>query len=317
MLMRLLKNTMLNSILCLILFYSAQSQTTDPSKLKEGSNVYIKINAGYGILTPGAYRLISETTSFGAPVNVTTSKGLGFGLKYGGGLGIILNDFLNIGVDAEFIPMTTINATYMGASATETIDDRSQISYSSISIIPNITFKALSKPDYLIYTKIGIVLNLPNDLKQQYNDTTYYNDGVNSYGYRSVDNKTFKMNLNAGINVALGIQVRLTAKMRAFAEMFANYTALTPKNSVETNDFKENSISPTPSKTGEVNFTNLTYIKNGTIQPAVVTPTPGYPQTSPDGYYQTSSTYTETTLVTSFIFRLNAIGINIGVAYRF
>jgi hypothetical protein len=310
-------------VFCLIFLLSTYgsvfAQTPDLPKIQEGSNFYIKVFAGYGILTPGSYRLVSESISFtaGAPTNVTVTKGLGAGLKYGGGLGFILNDFLNLGVDAEYIPTTTISSSNIGSSSTESINDQSSVTYSSLAIIPNIVFKALSKPDYLIYTKLGIVITLPSTFKQHYNDTLYYASGSDAYGYREIADRNYNLNLNIGVNVALGVQVRLTSKLRAFGEIFSNYTALSPKTSMEVENYKDNQIMPTASKTGFVTFYNINYIKSGTIPPATSVSTPGYPINTPDGYNQTSNTYTETSVVTNNIFHMNAVGINIGIAYRF
>src|ERR1700693_4621113 len=109
--MRITKKIVYSFFVFSLAYVSVFAQTPDLPKIQEGSNFYIKVFAGYGILTPGAYRLVSESISFtaGAPTNITVTKGLGSGLKYGGGLGFILNDFLNLGVDAEYIPTTTIS----------------------------------------------------------------------------------------------------------------------------------------------------------------------------------------------------------------
>jgi hypothetical protein len=317
--MRITKKIIFSLFVSVLVFTSSHAQTPDLPKIQEGSNIYIKVFAGYGILTPGAYRLVSESISFtaGAPTNITVTKGLGSGLKYGGGLGFILNDFLNVGVDAEYIPTTIISSSSIGSSSTESINDQSSVTYTSLSIIPNIVFKALSKPDYLIYTKLGIVVNLPSTFKQHYDDTLYYASGSDAYGYREAIDRKYNLNLNIGVNVALGVQVRLTSKLRAFGEIFSNYTALSPKTSTEVENYKDNQIMPTASKTGSVTFINVTYIKSGTIPPTTSVSTPGYPINTADGYNQTSNTYTETGITTNSIFHMNAVGINIGIAYRF
>jgi len=49
-----------------------------------------------------------------------------------------------------------------------------------------------------------------------------------------VKNGVYKVGLTVGLNVALGVQVRLTDKLRGFGEIFANYLVLSPTNYDET-----------------------------------------------------------------------------------
>jgi len=80
------------------------------AQVETGSKVYIKIYGGYGLLTPGSYRL--ESTSYNTTGSTTTGTatisktGFGSGPKFGGGIGFIVSDFLNIGVDAEYFSGT-------------------------------------------------------------------------------------------------------------------------------------------------------------------------------------------------------------------
>jgi hypothetical protein len=98
----------------------------------------------------------------------------------------------------------------------------------------------------------------------------------------------------AGLNVALGIQYRLTDKLRAFGEIFANYIVLSPKTYDYTSVSKQANDAPT------TNHTIITFIDKGA----------------------TGSTNSgNETLVVSQVnysrFNMHTIGLNLGVSYRF
>jgi hypothetical protein len=259
------------------------------------STFYVKVFGGYGLIQPGSYKLVSADNNASGNVTGNTSlsgQGLGSGVRFGGGIGVIASDFLNIGADVEYLSGTTLNShsNYTSTTGYNAFINTS-ISYTSLSIIPHVIFKALSKPDYLIYNKLGILLNLPMELKKTQYDSSF-NTSVNST-YTSRTEGTYKTGLTVGLNVALGVQVRLTDKLRAYGEIFGNYLVLSPTSYDETSSVVNNG---TPTNYD----THVTYIKSG--------------QTS---YTQNGNSTTYSTSVSGNTFNMNSIGINIGVTYRF
>ncbi len=281
------KNTLLLSVMLLVtLLIQAQTEISD-------SKFYVKINGGYGLITPGSYKLETSTNPGGASGTTSLSKqGLGSGVRAGGGIGIIVSDFLNIGVDVEYLSGATLKSStsYLNPGGYSYISSQ-QISYTSLSITPHVIFKALSKPDYLIYNKLGILLNLPMDLKKIEKDSSF-NDAI-ADRYSAVKDITYKVGLTVGLNVALGVQVRLTDKLRGYGEIFANYLILSPT------DYDENRAeNSNGAVTNSVH--HISYIKNG--------------QTS---YTSDGNNSTSVASVSGNTFNMNTLGINIGIAYRF
>jgi hypothetical protein len=261
------------------------------------SKFYIKVYGGYGLLQPGSYKLYSNSVNPTGNItgNVSESKqGLGSGIRLGGGIGVIASDFLNIGVDVEYLSGTDLKSqsSYQSSTGYNTFINTS-VSYTSLSITPHVIFKALSKPDYLIYNKLGILLNLPMELNQTQHDTSY-TASLPDQDYNEQMTGTYKFDLTVGLNVALGVQYRLTDNIRAYGEIFANYIVLTPATYDQT---KIATVGKNPPGT---DITHIQFIKSG--------------QTS---YSTTGNTTTTVMSVNGSTFNMNAIGINIGIAYRF
>jgi len=257
------------------------------------SKFYIKVYGGYGLLTPGSYKLLSSSNAGGTSGNTSLSKtGLGAGIRAGGGIGVIVSDFLNLGADVEYLSGASLKSStsYLPPTGYSFIS-RTQIKYSALSITPHVVFKALSKPDYLIYNKFGILLNLPMNIKKTEFDSSF-NAGA-AYTYSANKTGTYKVGLTAGLSVALGVQVRLTDKLRGFAELFGNYLVLSPTN------YDENRIEVANGKSVTSDY-HLIYIKDG--------------QTSNTS---TPTSSTSTTSVYGSTLNMNAVGINLGVTYRF
>jgi hypothetical protein len=291
----------LSLILAVLAMSSASAQLENTSKF------YVKVYGGYGLLTPGSYRLESSTSDDAHPNGISTlsKKGLGAGLRAGGGIGVIASDFLNIGIDVEYLKGGTLKSNSSYRSGTYSSSTEKQFKYTCLSITPHVIFKAVSKPDYLIYNKLGILLNLPFDLKVTGNDTSS-NTSI-TYTSKSISNGAYKIGLTVGLNVALGVQVRLTEKLRGFGEIFGNYMVLSPKSYTESSasTSTNGAVVSKSTSTG-----NVTFIKEGEVS---------YTNTSvPSGIGDgTTDTYTNVVPVSYYKFNMNTIGINIGIAYRF
>ncbi len=268
------------------------------AQLDNSSQFYVKVYGGYGLLTPGSYKLVSNSSSNdgSGKSNTSLSKtGLGAGIRAGGGIGVIASDFLNVGVDVEYLSGAKLksNSSYNGS--TYTYVSQTEFKYTTLSITPHVVFKAISKPDYLIYNKLGLLLNLPFDLKETEKDVETDAGVDTKYDISG----TYKIGLTAGLNVALGAQFRLTDKLRAFGEIFANYLVLSPKS------LDQKTVSVTGAASPVISNLHVDYIKDGQTS---YTSTPNE-SGGTDAQSVQSVQYSK--------FNMNSIGINIGITYRF
>jgi hypothetical protein len=311
-------------------------------KNKGQSKIYFKLYAGNGLFTPGSYRINSQLrlSYNGAPLQATpypyvdtlvkthSRKGIGGGWRIGGGIGVLLNDFINIGLDAEYINghrltnavhITVDNNDY--ASTTEAID------FKILTLTPYIIFKALSRPNYFLYNQLGIAFTMPSALNTSgrfeslfsnynYPNSTFYN-------IDSTQNEKYKLSLGIGLRVAFGINFRVSNKVRVFGEVFGNYIALYPSSSNRFSSSKDLQIDnymdasgvldSTISKVINNRTTNISYQKGGNVS---------FDKTSyqengvtSDGYKKTITTYAEQSH--RYAINMAVLGINIGIIYRF
>jgi hypothetical protein len=276
---------MLNKKMLLLYSFVMLSISTALAQKPSDAKFYVKIFGGYGILTPGSFRLTS-TSSTSYSVGNT---GLGEGLHFGGGLGYIVNDFLNLGVDVEYLKGNDLKASSSNISFAGTESGNSKIPYSTLSIVPNITFKALSKPNYLIYTRIGILITASTKSSLVAYDSS---DEITNTPHEIIartNNTTYTYNVNVGVQAALGVQFRLTENLRGFVELVGNYLPITPASS--TTNLKINYYDPGPTYfSTSTSTTNITYNKSGN---AAMNQLP------------------------STTFNVNYIGLDIGLAMRF
>jgi hypothetical protein len=278
-------------------------QPTGPKPKDPSSNIfYIKIYGGYGILTPGSNFLTASTSSVGGGSNssfTSSNIGLGAGLHFGGGLGFILNDFLNVGVDAEYLKARDISISSTYANSPYYSSFSQLLTHTVLSIIPNITFKALSKPTYYFYTRIGVVIAVTTNLENTSRDSTFNASGGNTYVYRTDGDQKFAYNINFGAQVAVGIQFRITQMLRGLVEISGNYLPASPSSSTATfkSQYIVNSGAP-----ATVNYNyNYTYSKSGNDNF----------QSSTNG-----NTTTASETLPKIIQNINYIGINVGLAIR-
>lgn len=302
----LVKHLFMKSIRISLLAILVVSAMGAVAQEESASKFYIKAYAGYGLLTPGSYKLESYTSTDTDPDgSVSLSKqGFGSGIRAGAGIGVIASDFLNIGVDVEYLKGSSLKSKSEYRSGTYSSSSEKQFEYTCISVTPHVIFKAISKPDYLVYNKLGILLNLPFDLKVTDIDTAS-NTAV-AYTGKSTTTGAYNMKLTAGLNVALGVQVRLNDKMRAFGEVFGNYLVLVPETRNESYTSTQNNAGTVSTSTG---VTDITYVKEGDLS---------YVSNSvPNDKGGTHTTNKYDMSVSSSKFNMNSIGINIGITFRF
>lgn len=221
------------------------------SEVRHFSKFYLKFYTGYGFLSPGSYRIQSNNTvSFfdqvtgyhDTTVQSQGKKGIGQGIRVGGGIGYVLNDFLNLGIDLEYGrsgSMKNSLGTQLGPYDHDSVSDR--MKYEVLTITPCIIFKVLAKPNYFFYNKLGILFTLPFDLhtsgKTAHSRSNLWppmaGDSVNSN--LSLDHKnydgTYRLKLGIGFNIAFGLNMRINDRMRFLGELFGNFSALVPSTS--------------------------------------------------------------------------------------
>lgn len=183
------------------------------------------------------------------------SKGLGDGLRLGIGLSYVLNDFLNIGIDVDYfksrISKTKDSSFYSNQMISGNVDELSYndeytISYTTslLSFSPNITFKAITRPNFFIYNKLGaIIIFRPSSIQRETNQGKYrlgwqgfYRDSavsvmkVYDWGIR---NPAF------GFMGGIGAQRKVTQTLRVFAELQFTHIIFKVRNRLLT-DFEMN-----------------------------------------------------------------------------
>jgi hypothetical protein len=282
-----------NLFLVLVAFISASVAMAQSGNAPK---FYIKGYGGYGILTPGSYKGNSPQSDY---ENFATGNlGAGAGVHFGGGVGYVINDFLNVGVDAEYMNGKLHSSTSADNANTYSFFSQ-KIDYSLTSIIPNITFKALSRPNYYVYTRVGIIIAASTKIEfTNYDSSIEHGNGF--VNITSGDEK-YAFHIELGIQTAVGVQFGITERLRSFTELVANILPASPISStqeyVNSNYFKTSTSTTTPNVT-EFNYT-YTYKKSGSYEPA----------TSNGGYDITKN-------LPSITQNINYIGVNIGVAFR-
>lgn len=171
-----------------------------------------------------------KTTQYKAP-----TRGLGQGFRVGAGISYIINDFINIGLDIDYfssiISKNRDSSFYQlmsgGAQGSEySYKERVTTSYDAtlLTFSPNITFKAVSRPKFFIYNKVGLVVTVrPNSLQKE-KTSQVFSKGWQGFFMDSASHseKTYEWgirNPSIGFMGGIGAQVRITEKVRAFAEL--------------------------------------------------------------------------------------------------
>jgi hypothetical protein len=220
---------------------------------------YINVHTGYSLALGSTFKFypdavsaietyqvgnsgISKTVTYSSP-----TKGLGQGVRFGFGGAYILNDFINLGLDFDYLKSTLAKnrdsvyqgvqlATGAGSADSYMYNQRIRTTYeaSLLTVTPNITFKAVSRPKWFLYNKIGAIITFRPNSKQNttetihtrsgwqnfYKDSTSYNQTVYNWGIR---------NPAYGFMAGIGGQWRLSTTIRAFAELQFSHTVFVVK----------------------------------------------------------------------------------------
>ncbi|MEJ7589094.1 MAG: hypothetical protein WKI04_16175 [Ferruginibacter sp.] len=205
---------------------------------------------------------VSQTGS-GLPQKTITysnpTKGLGDGFKFGFGGSYIINDFINVGLDFDYFNSTikkyrdsSFHQTNLPVITPTTADEnhyteRNTLSYNAtlLSLTPNITFKAISRPKWFLYNKVGAIVTFrPKSLQEDVTEVKtsmgwsgFYKDSTSSVvkKYEWVIN-----NPAYGFLGAIGAQVKVADRIRFYAEAQFSHTVFVIKKRTLTDYIVDN-----------------------------------------------------------------------------
>ena len=229
-------------------------------QLKKQPRFYLMVHGGYSIAMGSTFKFYPDDVSAisvklienNAPTKnisyTAAGKGLGEGVRFGAGLSYIVNDFINVGIDFDYLK-TTISknrdSSYYQVSKVEDIDyiykERYTISYEAklLTISPNVTFKAISRPRFFIYNKIGAVLTFrPNSIQHETNAMSTHM-GWQGFFKDSASNvaKLYEWGIRNpafGFMGAIGTQIKILERVRAFGEIQFTHVVFSVRNRVLT-----------------------------------------------------------------------------------
>lgn len=215
-------------------------------KIKDEARFYVNIHGGYALglgstfkFYPDDVRSITITqTNNNQPVKNTTyqapKKGLGQGLRVGVGVSYIMNDFLNVGLDIDYFQSTIRKTRDSSYYITESVNgptsrgytEKYTISYETrlLTFTPNIVFKAISRPNWYVYNKLGIVATFrPNSLQREKTNGRYETttQGASTDSAASSE-KVYDWgirNPSIGFMGSIGAQFKLYGRVRVFGEI--------------------------------------------------------------------------------------------------
>ncbi|MDQ6762310.1 MAG: hypothetical protein M3015_06755 [Bacteroidota bacterium] len=322
------KHYLLLPLLILCIPCMAQQQTPNNSisdsfkvlKIERQPRFYINVHSGYAIGLGSTFKFYpdnitqvqveersngQQTTTF---KNKEQKKGLGDGFRVGVGFSYIVNDFINVGLDVDYFRSKISkvkDSSFTRYNADNTIDysynEKYKISYDAtlLTFTPNITFKAISRPKFFIYNKIGAVLVIrPNSIQKETQNGDYKTNSLGSV----TDSSSFTVrkydwglkNPAYGFMGGLGGQVKLSENIRAFAEVQFTHVVFRVRNRILTTflvDGKE-MISSLPISSRELIFK--------------------------DSFVSTANTNpNEPTITVYERFPITYLGLQAGIAYRF
>ncbi len=246
------------------------SDSTPLIKLVKEPRWSVNIHGGYSAGLGSTFKFYPDDVSAisvvqngaGMPQkNVSYSnptRGLGDGFKAGAGISFIVNDFINLGVDFDYFSSTIRknrdSSIYLTGIVSENdaadeykYTERNTISYQAtlLSLTPHITFKAISRPKWFLYNKLGAVVTFrPNSLQEDKTDVSvrmgwqgFYKDSssttIKKYEW-GIRNPAF------GFMGAFGGQIKLTGNMRAFAELQYSHIVFVIRKRTLTNFIVDN-----------------------------------------------------------------------------
>jgi len=228
---------------------SIPDRTIPAIKIEKEPRFSLNLHTGYSMGLGSTFKFypddvssitVSQDGNNAATKTITYSnptKGLGDGFRFGFGGSYIVNDFINVGIDFDYFRSTIkkyrdsgIHQTNMPVtnnSADEyTYRERNTISYQAtlLSFTPSITFKAIARPKWYLYNKLGAVITFrPNSLQEDRTDI-HTSSGWQGF-YKDSSSTVIKKyewgirNPAFGFMGAFGGQIKIARNTRLFAEL--------------------------------------------------------------------------------------------------
>jgi hypothetical protein len=225
--------------------------------VKKESKWFVRIQGSYGLAAPGAFRphnsyaTYLDSTRLGSS-HKTNRRGLGQGLRTGLSVGYILNDLINVGLDADVnwsgrvcaSDITDSVRRSINASTIELRSSHSALDARMITVTPSITFKAISKSAFYLYARLGVSAALSTKVggvSVETSDTRIRRTGAPSAPIvpANTRNETlaryqYKGGMAFGYLAALGGQIKITDRIRFFTELQANSITYSPRKKIIT-----------------------------------------------------------------------------------
>ncbi|RYE21212.1 MAG: hypothetical protein EOP45_09885 [Sphingobacteriaceae bacterium] len=236
--------------------FSQQKDTTNmtfatltQNVLKSESRFILNVHGGYAVGLGSTFKFYPDNVSSisvmqvgnNTPTKTTVysspTRGLGEGFRFGAGVSYILNDFINVGLDVDYFKSTIYkdrDSTYTHTSIIGGPNGMDSYSYKQnlrtsydatlVTLSPNITFKAISKPKWFLYNKLGAVITFRPNSTQRDVETVSTKSGWQNYIRDSGSGKstTYEWGIRNpafGFMGGVGAQFRLNQKIRAFGEL--------------------------------------------------------------------------------------------------
>lgn len=231
-------------------------------QLKSEPRFYVNIHTGYSVALGSTFKfypddvsnivmkmvdnnVVAKDMAYKAP-----KKGLGEGFRVGAGISYVLNDFINIGLDIDYFRSTISKVRDSSFSQTLTsgpiseknYNERFTISYDAtlVTFSPNITLKAISRPKWFLYNKVGAILTFrPNSIehdKRESRSTMNWQGFIkDSSGFTDTRYEWAIRNPSFGFSGGLGAQYKFTERIRMFAEIQFSHVVFVVRRRLTTN----------------------------------------------------------------------------------
>lgn len=276
-----MKKLIFTPILFGLLSSAVIAQTTEPETttnatipklvLKDEPKFFINLHGGYAFgmgstfkyypddITAIKVNQVGTATPTKSVTYSSPTKGLGQGFRFGGGFSYIVNDYINIGIDVDYLKSTIYknrDSSYNqskilsipGGMDEYIYSERNRTSYDAtlLTFSPNITFKAISKPKWYLYNKLGAVVSFGPNSTEKDLLTTNTRSGWQGF-YRDVATSTAKTfdwgikNPAFGFMGGFGVQYKITQRFRVYSELqFSHIVFVVRKRTIT--DYKVNGM---------------------------------------------------------------------------
>jgi hypothetical protein len=221
-----MKKTFYLSAISLLMALPAISQPTD-------SKLFVKAYANYGFSLASSFKVSPYSATYfeGGYTQKTNNKGLGKGPSIGIGIGYIVNDFLTIGLDLDKYSGSIKSTETSSSNGGGTINNSTLTMESDMFVLtPNVTFKAIAQPKFFVYNRIGIAVGIANKLTQKAR-YEFIDEPNNQFSYTATEHE-YEGGKPLGFRSALGIQFKLSDKIRAYSEVQFSHITYSPKKRV-------------------------------------------------------------------------------------